>query len=218
MVSVVFAVVLLVGMGAAAFVALGGETEGGGSAGISGMVTTAVPLTTTEHDIVGGDDPARVPVPTLALAPDEADLVHVSLAPAIDLLTSEVGGSYRVEQLVVYPGYLVATIEPPDLPGELDRWVVYVPDRVTGPDPQSNPGDISGDLFDPAELDLSVLAGLPERAIAELGIEPETTYLIIERSSAHGGQLTVSVYISNDRRSGYARFTTEGGLLDVHGA
>ena len=195
--------VIAAGAGAAFFLAAGVESESRSSSPVFVDVTTPGSL---------GETPAST------VAPEPVDLVGSSLAPALDELARGVGPTYRVQRFVIYPGYLVAYVEPPDLPGELDRWTVYPGSNVSGPVPEQNPSPgFEDELFAVEEIDVAVLATLGGRAATELGIEPDLTYLIVNRSAADGNQVLVSAYVSNERRSGYVRFALDGTLISVHG-
>jgi hypothetical protein len=205
-VAVVAALVLLAGAGAVVYLASATTIEPAPTVVIDGD-PVAVPV--TEGDLT---------VTSLPAHDVEVDLLRGDLRPALDLLQAEVGGTFRVQQLVVYPGYVVASIEPPALPGELDSWTVYPPDRASGPTAQSNPGDVEASLFRVDELDLVVLASLPDRAEAELALpDAAAGYAIVERDAWRDGALTVRVYVRSERRTGYVTFAATGEVLDVYG-
>jgi hypothetical protein len=150
----------------------------------------------------------------------ELDMVRGSLTPALEMLESELGPVYRAMRMVIYPEYVVVTVEPPHLPGELDRWVLYPPDRSMGPDPENNPGDVDADLFWVSELDPAILATLPARAEEALAGEipgGEAAYFVIDRSTFDDDVVAITVYVHSERRTGYVRFTTAGEVLRLYG-
>jgi hypothetical protein len=174
--------------------------------------------TPTEITFVDDPDRGAPTVPTDEVPDGPADLVHVSAAPAFEILEAEVGPGVRATELLVYPEYLVATVEAADEPGELDRWIIYLGQAPIGPDPQRNVGDIADELFALDAVDLDLLASLPERAAAELGMGIEAVgYFILDRDVRGDGGLHYRVYASTERRNGYVRFASDGTVVLVSG-
>ncbi|MGY6500080.1 MAG: hypothetical protein ACXIVQ_04155 [Acidimicrobiales bacterium] len=166
------------------------------------------------------DGPIAVTEPTIDDGPgsmaDTAslDLVRQDLSPLLVDLETAIGEPHRLRRLVVYPGYGVADVEPPDEPGQIDVWVLY-PGRVSGPTPQRDVGDIEDSLFRADELDPGVMAGLVARTVQDSGIDDaDQPYLIIERHASGQGAVTVTVYLSGARSSGWARYGASGEVLE----
>jgi hypothetical protein len=203
----VIAVLVLGAAGVAAFAAFSVETDAPDVVVID-QVGAPSPSDDGGTTPVGADDA------------EELDLLRRSLRPLLDALEPELGSTFRVRGLTVYPEYALLDVEPPELPGELDRWVVYPPTRVMGPDPVTNPGDVEAQLFPITDLDLAVLAALPDRAEEALADDipgGEAGYFVIDRSSSDGDVVAITVYVRSERRNGYVRFSTTGEVLRVYG-
>jgi hypothetical protein len=211
------AVLVLAGAGVAAFAAFSAESA---STDVVVVDQVAAPGGATAGE-VERDRKADRPAGDAGVGePDaEPDLLRGSLQPALAPLIAELGPSFRLKSISIYPGYASFETEPPGLPGELDRWTVYLPDRVSGPDPVTNPGDIEQQLFPLDQIDLGLLATLPDRAeevLAEQIPGGEAGYTLIGWST-FDEQVAISVYVRTERRSGYVRFTTAGDVLFVYG-
>jgi hypothetical protein len=212
-IAAVIALLVLGAAGVAAFAAFSVESDSGE---VMVVEQAGDPAVTGAGAGASGAGTGGADAPAAAAA----DLLRGSLQPALDPLQAELGPTFRVKGITVYPGYAIFQVEPPELPGELDRWTVHLPDRVNGPDPVSNPGDVEADLFALAELDLAVLAGLPARAEELLADDipgGEAGYLVIGRSRSDGEVVAIDVYVSTERRNGYVSFTTTGEVLRQYG-
>lgn len=194
-----------------------------GAAGVAAFAAFATTSTeVVEVDVVGAPSSPPPPGSGTADGPEAmpVDLLRGSIQPLFDALEPELGTSFRVKGLTVYPDYALLEVEPPQLPGEIDRWMVHLPDRLSGPDPVSNPGEVEASLFWVSDLDPALLATLPARAEAVLAPDiPDGVagYFVIDRSSSDGDVVAISVYVRGERRSGYVRFTATGEELRRYG-
>lgn len=181
-------------------------------------VSVGVGVPSTMEMLPPPPPPPDAPVaPSTSVATEVVDLVHVSATPAFEVLEAEAGPGVRASRLVIYPEYVVATVEASDEPGGLDRWVIHPGSDPIGPDPQRNVGDVEAELFSVGELDPALLTSLPERALAELEIAGATVgYLIVDRATAEPREVEIRVYANSERHSGYVRFGPDGTVRSVH--
>lgn len=191
--------------------------------GVAGAAVTGLAVRTTDRSTTppGAAAPAPAPAPTTSgtAAPITVDLLGADPTPWLAGLWP--GGPLpRLRQLGIYQEYVVVEVEPPDQPGELDRWVVWPgEDRRSGPDPVSNVGpDETAELFDPTGLDLSLVPEVGARARQILEIDDGVvTHVLVGRQIPFDPEVGMSVYVQGARDSGYVRFDPTGAVVSIDG-
>lgn len=144
-------------------------------------------------------------------------------AAAIDELRVALGGDVGdLLSLVVYPGYVIAEVEPVAAPGTAERWVVY-PDRhsSTALDPSTHPPEVlDARRFTVDEVPVDVLPLSAIAAVMELAPDSGTiTHVIVERRPEVGA-VRIAVYVADadGGSAGYVSFGPGGERLSAHPA
>jgi hypothetical protein len=158
------------------------------------------------------------------------DLVHQQrfAARAITDILDKVGVEVaQVREVDVYPQYLTTEVQDPATPEHLDEYEwrdgsIEPPEPVMLSGPQE---DVEAALFPTTSVDWRRLSEFVQEAEAAseanrpLRIEQaRAQYVIVRRSSSFDldGRVTLAIYISGPRRSGYVEMTSSGEILSVN--
>lgn len=183
------------------------------------LLGAACTSTTTTGSGTGGGTDSDAPV----------DLLHQrgAAADAITAIERAVGASpARVTDVTLYPEYVFAEAQDPEIPDHIDRYQ-WRDDDVPAPEPVQLSGpqeDVDAALFPTSSVRWQGLAEMvraAERAALRnepLRIEsPRASYVSVNRSTSSDddGTVLVRVYISGPRRSGYVEMTATGDIRAV---
>lgn len=184
------------------------------------LVGTACTSTTTTGSGTGDGTDSDAPV----------DLLHQrgAAAEAISAIERAVGASpARVTEVDIYPEYVFAEAQDPEIPDHIDRYE-WRDDDIPAPEPVQLTGpqeDVDAALFPTSSVRwqrLATMVRAAERAALRnepLRIEsPRASYVTVDRSTSPDDDATVlvRVYISGPRRSGYVEMTAIGAIRAVN--
>ena len=78
--------------------------------------------------------------------------------------------------------------------------------------------DLDAELFDVAELDISMVSKVANETVAAVGIEnPDSVYAYI-RNNSDTGESEITVYVSGQYDDAYVTYTFDGEILSEHGS
>lgn len=185
--------------------------------GVTALLVTLAACTTTTTDTTNPEEDRPV------------DLLHDRgrAAHAIAAIEHAVGAApARVDEVDVYPEYLILEAQDPSVPEHIDRYEwrdgevpPATPVQLSGPQE-----DVEASLFPTSAVrwaELPSMVATAERAALRnrpLRIEePAAQYVSIDRStsSTDDGRVLVRIYINGPRRSGNVEMTASGEIRSV---
>lgn len=126
------------------------------------------------------------------------------------------GSPTKFLEIVIYGDYAFATAQDPVKSDHLDRYS-WRDGSVSSPSPESNRDDLEGKTFTIAEVPWDKLQALLATAETELKVEDATTrYFIIDKNNFGDDGLTIRVYVSGPRSSGYVAADATGTITAVY--
>ena len=152
------------------------------------------------------------PIPASLLESDGPVQITSAFEAAIS------GEPSRFMQIAIYPTYGFADAQDANNLAHVDEYPFR--DGVVGP---SSPiqlvgdGDLNASLFSLADVDWTVVSALVAAAPAQTTVEePVAAYVLIERSAfIDGSPVTVKVYVTGPRGSGFVEYDGAGTLIKV---
>jgi hypothetical protein len=143
--------------------------------------------------------------------------------PRLELLLatyrSRLGPSVLITDLTIWDAHARLTAQDPELTDNLDEYAIRR-GVLEPPTPVRAQGlqDFVDDLFPLEEVRAELLAAVIADAPTHLPFSADAiTHLIIERNVFHDHDVTIRVYMSDDRRSGSVLYALHGALLRVFG-
>ena len=217
----VVVVLLLGGVVAAAVVLLGGRADD--AADGSQAASTVVEVSTTDLSAPATALATTLAPPTAAPStpvPEPVDVFSGSNArDALDGIAAELGApSLRVLEVNVYPTYVIASVQDPANPANVDR-VVWRDGGISDRSPVrlSVADDLDAERFDVAEVAWGALPGLVEASQTLLAIDDgEVTHVHVARRLPFTDAIEVRVFVTGPRASGFVDAAADGTVLDVN--
>ena len=119
-------------------------------------------------------------------------------------------------QITFYSDYSFAIAQHPTVPNQLDQygWRLGV---VDPPTPQSNDDDAPNMVFTIDQVNWSAIAGVAAQANSLLGItDGEISHIMVDKGIFSDGNVTVRIYVTSPRASGYIEVAADGTVLATY--
>lgn len=119
-------------------------------------------------------------------------------------------------QISFYSDYAFAIAQHPTVPNQLDQygWRLGVLDPPT---PQSNDDDAPNIVFTVDQVNWSAVAGVAAQANSLLGIsDGEISHVMVDKGIFSDGNVTVRIYVTSPRASGYIEVSADGTVLATY--
>jgi hypothetical protein len=190
------------------------------------LVTTAPPGTVEAPAATSAATVAPVasvaPVATEATAPVPATNLFTGerIAGIVDEVAVARGANpLRILSVVIYPDYLIAQVQDPALPANVDEYEWRgqlgspVPVRLVGD------GDIEANLYSADEVDWPAIGALVAAAPGAVAVEGgAVTHLNVQRSLPFSDSIRIRVFVNGTRDSGFVDADANGAIFSVNGS
>jgi hypothetical protein len=120
-------------------------------------------------------------------------------------------------EIVMYPEYAEATARDPNQRQHLDTYD-FRKGKAGFARPEQNQDDLEGKTFTVTDIPWAKLDGLVAEASTKVNVEnPTSTYIIIDKGTFGGTDLTIRVYISGPRNSAYVEADKNATIVTIYG-
>lgn len=131
-----------------------------------------------------------------------------------------IGGPVRVLEMSVYDGYVMAQIQDPKVPLNVDAYELRGGVERTGPvkfmSKQPTEKDLKAATFDIGEAAFAKIPEMVKDAMTQLGIDKgKVSHIMLKRQLPFSRDVSWRIYVSGERRDGSVEYKADGSLKKV---